>query len=102
MTVKLAEDGREGRKGTLDLMETIKQGRKLLDLPKTVKLGKERPLKMGGRMAINENCPCKRKKCERHGKCAECRKHHAESNNRRPVYCEKKGRNSKHPLDKES
>ena len=41
-------------------------------------------------MIINENCPCKRKKCERHGKCDECRKHHAESERQRPVYCEKK------------
>ena len=38
-------------------------------------------------MIINENCPCKRKKCERHGKCDE---HHAESERQRPVYCEKK------------
>ena len=42
------------------------------------------------RMMINENCPCKKKKCERHGKCDECRKHHAESKRQRPVYCEKK------------
>ena len=41
-------------------------------------------------MIINENCPCKRKKCERHGKYDECRKHHAESERQRPVYCEKK------------
>ena len=44
----------------------------------------------GAKMIINENCPCKRKKCERHGKCDECRKHHAESERQRPVYCEKK------------
>lgn len=41
-------------------------------------------------MTINEKCPCKRKKCERHGKCDECRKHHAEAKQQRPVYCEKK------------
>ena len=38
---------------------------------------------------INENCPCKKKKCARHGKCDECRKHHSESARQRPVYCEK-------------
>lgn len=36
---------------------------------------------------INENCPCKKKKCERHGNCDECRKHHAKSKRQRP--CEK-------------
>ena len=45
---------------------------------------------MGIRMKKNENCPCVRKKCERHGKCDECRKHHAEAKQQRPVYCEKK------------
>ena len=40
-------------------------------------------------MVINENCPCKKKKCERHGNCDECRKHHAESKRQRPVYCER-------------
>lgn len=46
-------------------------------------------------MTINGNCPCKKKKCECHGKCDECRKHHAESIHNRPVYCEneKKGLN---------
>lgn len=39
---------------------------------------------------INENCPCKKKKCERYGNCDECRKHHAESKRQRPVACEKK------------
>ena len=38
-------------------------------------------------MVINENCPCKKKKCERHGNCDECRKHHVESKCQRPVYC---------------
>lgn len=36
-----------------------------------------------------KDCPCKRKKCERHGNCEECRKYHAESKNQRPVACEK-------------
>lgn len=40
-------------------------------------------------MMINENCPCKKKKCERHGRCDECRKYHAESKRQRPVACEK-------------
>ena len=40
-------------------------------------------------MAVNEKCPCKKKKCEYHGKCDECRKKHTESKNQRPVYCEK-------------
>ena len=42
---------------------------------------------------INENCPCKKKKCERHGNCDECRKHHAESKRQRPCEKAKKGRN---------
>ena len=30
---------------------------------------------------LEENyCPCRRNECERHGKCGECRKHHAEKN----------------------
>lgn len=41
-------------------------------------------------MLINENCPCRRKRCERHGNCEECRKHHAESKRQIPVACEKK------------
>lgn len=38
------------------------------------------------RAVINENCPCKRKKCPRRGRCNECRAHHAHSG--RPVQCE--------------
>lgn len=34
------------------------------------------------------NCPCKKRKCVRHGNCEECRKHHAESKSPRP--CERK------------
>ncbi|MGN0456396.1 MAG: hypothetical protein ACI4F2_06030 [Acutalibacteraceae bacterium] len=26
---------------------------------------------------INQDCPCKRTKCARHGNCEECKKHHA-------------------------
>lgn len=43
-------------------------------------------------MTQNENCPCKKKKCERHGKCDECRKHHAES--KRPRPCERQPKSS--------
>ena len=35
------------------------------------------------------NCPCKKKKCLRHGNCEECRKHHRESKGQRPVACER-------------
>lgn len=36
---------------------------------------------------INENCPCGKKGCPRHGDCAACRAYHAERN--RPVFCER-------------
>lgn len=36
---------------------------------------------------MNENCPCRKKGCPRHGDCAACRSDHAER--RRPVYCER-------------
>ena len=39
-------------------------------------------------MDKNNNCPCVRKKCERHGKCDLCRKHHSLCK-KYPVYCEK-------------
>ena len=35
----------------------------------------------------NENCPCRKKGCPRHGDCAACRSHHAER--KRPVFCER-------------
>lgn len=38
----------------------------------------------------NPNCPCRKKSCPRHGDCEACRKHHAESEHKRPVYCDKK------------
>lgn len=44
---------------------------------------------------INEKCPCKRKECERHGKCDECRKHHAEFKRLMHVACERKKRTGK-------
>lgn len=46
-------------------------------------------------MEINENCPCKRKKCEHHGKCGACRAHHAQSKRQRPVACEKEKRGAR-------
>ena len=39
------------------------------------------------RMVLNESCPCKKIKCVRHGKCNECRAHHAKSERPRP--CER-------------
>ncbi len=41
------------------------------------------------KMMENKECSCK-KECERHGKCDECRKYHAESKRQRPVACERK------------
>ncbi len=38
---------------------------------------------------MNENCPCKKKKCERHGDCEACRAYHSQSKRHRPVACEK-------------
>ena len=38
-------------------------------------------------MTIVENCPCKKENCVRHGKCDECREHHAKTG--KPVACEK-------------
>ena len=38
----------------------------------------------------NENCPCKKKKCPRHGDCTACREHHAASKRQRPVACQRK------------
>ena len=35
------------------------------------------------------DCPCHKKKCERHGNCEACRKHHRESKRKRPVACER-------------
>lgn len=34
-----------------------------------------------------EECNCKKKGCERHGKCAECLEHH--KNIKREVYCKR-------------
>ena len=36
---------------------------------------------------VNNNCPCKKKKCERYGNCDACRAYHAESKRKRP--CER-------------
>jgi len=35
--------------------------------------------------ATREDCPCTKRKCERHGKCRECYEFH--SGGRRPPYC---------------
>ena len=37
-----------------------------------------------------EDCPCKKKNCERHGDCDACRAYHAESKRKRPCEREKK------------
>lgn len=46
---------------------------------------------------INDNCPCKREKCERHGDCEVCRAHHTDK--KHPPYCERKKRIRKHCAD---
>ena len=51
-------------------------------------------------MAVNEICPCKKKKCERNGNCDECRKHHSESKRQIPVACEKEKKDLKTLLNK--
>jgi hypothetical protein len=38
-----------------------------------------------------EKCNCKKKNCERHGKCDECMAYHL-ANKRYPPYCKRKGR----------
>lgn len=35
------------------------------------------------------NCPCKRKNCERHGNCAECRLHHQTHTSYKGTYCDR-------------
>lgn len=42
------------------------------------------------RTVINKNCPCSKVKCIRHGKCNECRAHHAKRN--RILPCERDSR----------
>ena len=37
----------------------------------------------------NENCPCKKKSCPRHGDCEACRRYHEASKRKRPVYCDR-------------
>ncbi len=37
----------------------------------------------------NINCPCKRKNCERHGNCAECRLYHQNHTRYRGSYCDR-------------
>ncbi|MBS5933380.1 MAG: hypothetical protein KIC94_10965 [Clostridiales bacterium] len=38
------------------------------------------------------NCPCKRIKCERHGKCVECIAHHKERETKYEPYCMRKSK----------
>jgi hypothetical protein len=37
----------------------------------------------------NENCPCKRTECERHGNCTACREHHSSLKGKSLTYCER-------------
>lgn len=46
-----------------------------------------------GDLALNDSvtkCNCKRKQCERHGKCSECIEHHKKFKNKGLPYCERK------------
>ena len=38
---------------------------------------------------MNEQCPCKRTKCERHGNCEQCREHHKTVKKNVQVACER-------------
>lgn len=38
---------------------------------------------------MRDTCPCKKKKCPRHGDCKACREHHANSGRKRSVNCER-------------
>lgn len=42
------------------------------------------------------DCPCKRIKCERHGNCDACRKHHADST----TACERIAKRKNRKMDK--
>ena len=43
---------------------------------------------------VHRACPCKRLKCERYGKCAECMQYH-EKYKKYPPYCKRKGKGEK-------
>lgn len=45
----------------------------------------------GAPAAGREDCPCKRRRCSRHGDCAACRAHHSTIKNS-PVACERPSR----------
>lgn len=38
---------------------------------------------------INENCPCKRTNCERHGDCVACKEHHHSLEQKLMTSCER-------------
>lgn len=40
-------------------------------------------------MKLNENCPCKRLKCERHGDCDACNEYHRTVNTKYKTACER-------------
>lgn len=50
-------------------------------------------LELTRQLAIEEsNCPCKRIKCERYGKCEECIAHHKERETKYEPYCMRKSK----------
>ncbi len=52
-----------------------------------------------GKIVIAQGkCPCKRTKCEHHGKCEECIAHHKEKETKYPPYCMKKTKKNKELL----
>ena len=49
---------------------------------------------------VKEDCSCKKKHCERHGNCDDCKAYHAESKRKRPCEREKNAFHSvKHRAD---
>lgn len=46
-------------------------------------------------MEINENCPCKRMKCERRKNCDACREHHHAMKRKLGVACERRQKKEK-------
>ncbi|HAB61641.1 MAG TPA: hypothetical protein DCE48_13275 [Lachnospiraceae bacterium] len=47
---------------------------------------------VGQSAAEQSNCPCKRTKCERHGKCEECIEHHKKKESKYEPYCMRKSK----------
>ncbi|MCB6202041.1 hypothetical protein [Extibacter muris] len=47
---------------------------------------------------INKDCPCKRVKCERHGRCDACREHHGKPDAKYLTACERINKRKKKRL----